>query len=46
VKVTSAYQKYKENSFLDFHANNAYTNITQCYKYTAAYFYFKVGTIN
>ena len=46
VKATSAYQKYKENSFLDFPGNNAYANVPQCYKYTAAYLYFKVGTIN
>ena len=46
VKATSAYQKYRENSFLDFPGNNAYTNVPQCYKYTAAYLYFKVGTIN
>lgn len=30
VKATSAHQKYKENSFLDFHGNNAYVNVPQC----------------
>ena len=46
VKATSAHQIYKENSFLDFHGNNAYANVPQCYKYTVAYLYFKVGTTN
>jgi hypothetical protein len=40
VTATSAYQKY------NFLGNSAYENVPQCYKYTAAYLYFKVGTIN